>query len=219
MGSDQTINFTGLILLTSGLALVPFLVVTMTAFLKLSIVLVIIRNALGIQQAPPNIVIYAIAFILTVYVSAPVITDIQNRLIANPINVESVEGWMEGAQTVKEPVQAHLARYAEPRHRAFFAKATESIWPAEAHANVSEDDVVILLPAFIASELTRAFEIGFLLYLPFLVIDLVVSNVLMAMGMMMVQPTLISIPLKLLLFVSIDGWTRLMQGLVLSYGG
>ncbi|GGE35930.1 EscR/YscR/HrcR family type III secretion system export apparatus protein [Agaricicola taiwanensis] len=218
MGGDQTINFTGLILLTSALALVPFLVVTMTAFLKLSVVLIIIRNALGIQQAPPNLVIYAIAFILTVYVSAPILTDIQNRLVAQPISLESVDGWMAAAEQVKEPVQAHLARYAEPRHRSFFAQATASIWPAEAHENVSEDDFVILLPSFIASELTRAFEIGFLLYLPFLVIDLVVSNVLMAMGMMMVQPTLISIPLKLLLFVSIDGWTRLMQGLVLSYG-
>jgi type III secretion protein R len=189
----------------------------MTAFLKLSVVLIIIRNALGIQQAPPNIVIYAIAFILTVYVSAPILTDIQNRLIAQPVSLESVEGWTEAAARVKDPVQDHLARYAEPRHRTFFAKATESIWPEEASQNVTENDFVILLPAFIASELTRAFEIGFLLYLPFLVIDLVVSNVLMAMGMMMVQPTLISIPLKLLLFVSIDGWTRLMQGLVLSY--
>jgi type III secretion protein R len=84
---------------------------------------------------------------------------------------------------------------------------------------MADDDMVVLLPSFVASELTRAFEIGFLLYLPFLLIDIVVSNVLMAMGMMMVQPTLISIPLKLLLFVSIDGWSRLMHGLVLSYGG
>ena len=87
-----------------------------------------------------------------------------------------------------------------------------------ARANLKDDDIIVLLPAFISSELSRGFEIGFLLYLPFLVIDLVVSNILMAMGMIMVSPTLISIPLKIFLFVAVDGWSRLMHGLILSYG-
>ena len=91
------------------------------------------------------------------------------------------------------------------------------MWPEEARANVKDDDLLILLPAFVASELTRAFEIGFLIYLPFLVIDLVVSNILMAMGMIMVSPTLISVPLKLFLFVTVSGWSKLLHGLVVSY--
>lgn len=89
----------------------------------------------------------------------------------------------------------------------------------EARAALSDTDLIVLIPAFVASELTRAFEIGFLLYIPFLVIDLIVANVLMAMGMMMVTPTLISIPLKIFLFVAVEGWSRLMHGLILSYGG
>ena len=104
------------------------------------------------------------------------------------------------------------------------ASASSSFRPPPAsgqnrhRANVKDDDFVILLPAFVSSELTRAFEIGFLLFLPFLVIDIIVSNILMAMGMMMVSPTLISLPLKLFLFVAVDGWSRLMHGLILSYG-
>src|SRR5690606_16305064 len=111
------------------------------------------------------------------------------------------------------------SRYAEPSERAFFLDATEDLWSEEARADLRDDDLVVLIPAFVSSELTRAFEIGFLLYIPFLVIDLIVSNVLMAMGMMMVSPTLISIPLTIFLFVAVDGWSRLMQGLIMSYGG
>jgi len=98
-------------------------------------------------------------------------------------------------------------------------QATETVWSEEARADLRDDDLVVLIPAFVSSELTRAFEIGFLLYIPFLVIDLLVANVLMAMGMMMVSPTLISIPLKIFLFVAVSGWSRLMHGLILSYGG
>jgi len=118
---------------------------------------------------------------------------------------------------VKDPVKAYLIRFAKPGERQFFLSSTARIWPESARANVKDDDFIILLPAFVSSELTRAFEIGFLLFLPFLIIDIIVSNILMAMGMMMVSPTLISLPLKLFLFVAVDGWSRLMHGLILSY--
>jgi type III secretion protein R len=121
------------------------------------------------------------------------------------------------ANDVKQPIRTELMRFAQPQERQFFLAATQRVWPQEARADLKDDDMVILLPAFVSSELTRAFEIGFLLYLPFLVIDLVVSNILMAMGMIMVSPTLISVPLKLFLFVAINGWSRLMHGLILSY--
>jgi type III secretion protein R len=111
-----------------------------------------------------------------------------------------------------------LKRFTLPVERQFFHSATSRVWPEAARQDLKEDDIIILLPAFVSSELTRAFEIGFLLYLPFLIIDLVVANILMAMGMIMVAPTLISVPLKLFLFVTIDGWSRLLHGLILSYG-
>jgi len=191
--------------------------VTMTAFLKISVVMFIIRNALGLQQTPPTMVLYSIALILTVFVSLPLIEDVSNRLAAHPLDTSSLEKLQESAKVVKDPVKAYLIRFAKPGERQFFLSSTARIWPESARANVKDDDFIILLPAFVSSELTRAFEIGFLLFLPFLIIDIVVSNILMAMGMMMVSPTLISLPLKLFLFVAVDGWSRLMHGLILSY--
>ena len=207
----------GFIILLTILGLLPFLMVTMTAFLKISVVMFIIRNALGLQQTPPTMVLYSIALILTVFVSLPLIEDVSNRLAAHPLDTSSLEKLQESAKVVKDPVKAYLIRFAKPGERQFFLSSTARIWPESARANVKDDDFIILLPAFVSSELTRAFEIGFLLFLPFLIIDIIVSNILMAMGMMMVSPTLISLPLKLFLFVAVDGWSRLMHGLILSY--
>jgi type III secretion protein R len=207
----------GFIILLTILGLLPFLMVTMTAFLKISVVMFIIRNALGLQQTPPTMVLYSIALILTVFVSLPLIEDVSNRLAAHPLDTSSLDKLQESANVVKDPVKAYLIRFAKPGERQFFLSSTARIWPESARANVKDDDFIILLPAFVSSELTRAFEIGFLLFLPFLIIDIVVSNILMAMGMMMVSPTLISLPLKLFLFVAVDGWSRLMHGLILSY--
>src|SRR4029078_3786898 len=209
----------GLIIFMAALGLLPFIVVTMTAFLKISVVMFIIRNAIGLQQTPPTLVLYSIALILTVFVSLPLMEDVSNRLSAQPLDVSSLDKLQASANVVKEAVKAHLMRSAKPGEREFFLSATARIWPPATRANVKDDDFIILLPSFVTSELTRAFEIGFLLFLPFLVIDLIVSNILMAMGMMMVSPTLISLPLKLFLFVAVDGWSRLMHGVILSYGG
>ena len=207
----------GFIILLTILGLLPFFVVTMTAFLKISVVMFIIRNALALQQTPPTLVLYSIALILTVFVSLPLIEDVSNRLSARPLDFSSLDKLQASANVVKDPVKAYLIRFAKPGERQFFLSSTARIWPESARANVKDDDFIILLPAFVSSELTRAFEIGFLLFLPFLIIDIIVSNILMAMGMMMVSPTLISLPLKLFLFVAVDGWSRLMHGLILSY--
>jgi len=207
----------GLIIFLTAIGLLPFFVVTMTAFLKISVVMFIIRNALGLQQTPPTLVLYSIALILTVFVSLPLIEDVSNRLSARPLDFSSLDKLQASANVVKDPVKAYLIRFAKPGERQFFLSSTARIWPESARANVKDDDFIILLPAFVSSELTRAFEIGFLLFLPFLIIDIIVSNILMAMGMMMVSPTLISLPLKLFLFVAVDGWSRLMHGLILSY--
>ncbi|APF38708.1 type III secretion apparatus protein, YscR/HrcR family [Chelatococcus sambhunathii] len=216
MGSGE-VNLLGIAVVSVALGLLPFFAVLTTGFLKIAIVLMIVRNALGVQQTPPNVVLYAVAIVLTVYVSAPLLAAIHQKLSEQDIDVRSVQGLMTVGQEVAGPLRDHLARFATPRERQFFLSATQRIWPQQAQAGLSENDFVILLPAYISSELTRAFQIGFLLYLPFLVIDLVVSNILMAMGMMMVSPMLISVPLKLFLFVAVDGWSRLMHGLILSY--
>jgi type III secretion protein R len=212
-------NIIGIVIFMTAIGLLPLFVVTMTGFLKIAVVLFLIRNALGTQQTPPNLLLYGIALVLTVYVTTPLIGDIYNRLSAHPLQLRSVEDITEIAKTVRQPVQAHLARFTLPSERQFFMSATAKVWPESARVDLKDDDLIVLLPAFVGSELTRAFEIGFLLYLPFLVLDLVVTNVLMALGMVMVSPTLISVPLKLFLFVAVSGWTRLMHGLILSYGG
>jgi type III secretion protein R len=198
------------------LGLAPLIVVTMTSFLKIAVVMSLLRNAIGVAQTPPNLVIYGIALVLTAYMSMPVLTEIGRRLNDRPLDFTSVATLMDSAEAVEQPVKAHLLRFTTEGDRQFFTAAAQRIWPPEAHIDVKDDDFIILLPAFVSAELKRAFEIGFLLYLPFLVIDLVVANVLMAMGMMMVSPPLISVPLKLLLFISIDGWSRLLHGLILT---
>lgn len=211
-------NLIAIIIVVSTIGLLPLAVVTMTGFLKISVVLFLIRNALGIQQSPPNLVLYGIALILTVYVTTPLVGNMYRALENRPIDIESVEGLRSVGETLSVPLRDYLVRFANERERQFFIEATENVWSKEARAQLHDTDLVVLIPAFVASELTRAFEIGFLLYIPFLVIDLIVANVLMAMGMMMVSPTLISIPLKIFLFVAVEGWSRLMHGLILSYG-
>lgn len=211
-------NLLGILVAVGLVGIFPLAVVTMTGFLKISVVLFIIRNALGVQQTPPNLVLYGIALVLTVYVTTPLISEISGRLEERQVAFETTEDIAIAAQVVREPLREHLLRFTHPVEREFFLEGTTRLWPEGANQNLQENDLSILVPAFVASELTRAFEIGFLLYLPFLVIDIVVANVLMTLGMIMVSPVLISIPLKLFLFVAIDGWSRLMHGLILSYG-
>lgn len=206
-----------LAVLFGALALVPFLVVMVTAFTKIVVVLMLVRNALGIQQTPPNTVLFGLATILTIYISMPVLTEIWRELSAPDLAYATTQDWIAAADRAKEPFRRYLMRYTPETERAFFVRATERIWPEEAREEVTGNDLVILIPAFTVSQLTSAFEIGFLLYLPFIAIDLIVSNILLAMGMMMVSPLTISLPFKLFLFVVVDGWTRLIQGLVLSY--
>ena len=206
-----------LVAVTLGLGLMAFVVVTTTAFMKISIVLFLVRNALGAQQVPPNIVLYGAALILTVYISSPVAEQVFQRATDPQLTYQTVDDWMTAGKRAQEPVRDYLQRFTSPEQRQFFLDATQRIWPEGARGSAGPDDLQILVPSFLISELKRAFEIGFLLYLPFIVIDLVVTTILMAMGMSMVSPTVISVPFKLFLFIAIDGWSRLMHGLVLSY--
>lgn len=199
------------------LALLPTLVVCTTCFMKIAVVMSLVRNALGVQQIPPNIALYGLALILTAYVMAPVGNRIYEATVQQPNAMRSVENLVDGVRRGAEPLRGFLVRHSKPDQRDFFLRQAQALWGPELAADVKPTDFLIVMPAFLVSEMTAAFEIGFLLFLPFIVIDLVISNILLAMGMMMVSPVTISLPLKLFLFVAVNGWSRLIHGLVMTY--
>ncbi|EIZ1339690.1 SctR family type III secretion system export apparatus subunit VscR [Vibrio parahaemolyticus] len=200
------------------LALIPFIAMMATSFVKLAVVFSLLRNALGVQQIPPNMALYGLAIILSIFIMAPVGFETYDYVKQHDISLEdsaSVEGLVESGL---QPYREFLKKHIRETEAIFFTDAARTLWPQKYVDRLESDSLLLLLPAFTVSELTRAFEIGFLLYLPFIAIDLIVSNILLAMGMMMVSPMTISLPFKLLLFVLLDGWTKLTHGLVLSYG-
>ncbi|TCS15936.1 type III secretion system export apparatus subunit SctR [Caulobacter sp. BK020] len=202
------------------LALAPFVAVMVTSFTKIVVTLSLLRNALGLQQVPPNIVLNGLALILTLYVMYPVGQQMAaaNQGVKPVAAVSSdTQALFTYADKAKEPLRAFLMKHSTPRERAFFLKTAQRINGPDKARTMTQRDFIVVVPAFTVSELAAAFQIGFLIFLPFLIIDLVVSNILLAMGMMMLSPTTVSLPFKLLLFVLIDGWVKLAHGLVLSY--
>ena len=226
-----------LIVLFVGLSLLPFVAMIATSYLKIVVVMSLIRNALGIQSIPPNMVINALAMILTFYIMAPMASEswqiIAERQTSKVESRQAASGQAEGAAgsatldlglstsefaEAAEPFRRFLSEHTSVRERAFFVNTAETLWGKDGEpAEVDPESFYILLPSFCVSELTKAFQIGFLVYLPFIAIDIIVSNILLAMGMMMVSPVTISLPFKLLLFVMVNGWTLLIQGLVRGY--
>ena len=206
-----------LIGLAAVMGLVTFLVVMATSFVKVAVVLFILRNALGIQQTPPNLVLYAISITLAVFISAPVFSEMAQIAQVLAPGLDTFEGWLAAAPELSRPVTEFLIRVSNEADRTVFATAATRVWPEGEGPELAADSLGVLLPAFMMSELTAAFQIGLLVYLPFVVIDLVVTSVLMAMGMAQVTPALISTPFKLFVFVAVDGWSRILHGLVLSY--
>ncbi|WP_283254837.1 EscR/YscR/HrcR family type III secretion system export apparatus protein [Luteimonas galliterrae] len=314
-----------------SLALAPFVAVMVTSFTKIVVVLSLLRNALGLQQVPPNVVINGLAIVLSIYVMYPVLLDthaaINARMEGKPMPA-SIQAQIDaraqarakaaaaaagtaaptttpppaspaeatqtaiGAQPVtapvspaaadalraeaearaqapsaprdpssaedaaapapaeaaprettasqppplpkggkmdterllalveagKEPLRTFLIQHSSNAERNFFLKSAQRLLPPARRGDLTVDDFIVVVPAFTVSELTAAFQIGFLIFLPFLIIDLVVANILLALGMMMMSPTTVSLPFKLLLFVLIDGWAKLVHGLVLTYG-
>jgi len=199
------------------LGLVPFIAVMTTSFVKLVVVLSLVRNALGVQQIPPNMALHGLALILTLYIMAPVVLHIKATLSGADLQNADSARLEQLLERSGAPLKTFLLKHSESRERAFFVRTARSLWPQAEALAVTEDNYLVLIPAFTVTELTAAFKIGFLLYLPFIAIDLIISNILLAMGMMMVSPMTISLPFKLLLFVLLDGWTRLIHGLVLTY--
>ncbi len=199
------------------LALAPFVAVMVTSFTKIVVVLSLLRNALGLQQVPPNVVLNGMALVLTVYVMFPVGQEMQQRVGRVEAVGASTTSLLAAADLAKEPLREFMLKHSAARERSFFLRTAQKSLPPDRAQELTERDFIIVLPSFTVAELASAFQIGFLIFLPFLVVDLVVANVLMAMGMQMLTPSTVSLPFKLLLFVLVDGWAKLSHGLVLTY--
>ncbi|MEM9057661.1 MAG: type III secretion system export apparatus subunit SctR [Pseudomonadota bacterium] len=216
---DSIPNPVVLLPLLLGLSLAPFLAIMVSSYLKIVIVLTLVRNALGLQQVPPNMMINGLAIILSVYVMAPTGHAVHQQLGAVSLDSQALlqpENRAALSRSV-EPVRSFLEKHADDRQTQFFVQAASRLWPEDQAQDITESSLLVLVPAFTVTELIEAFETGFMLFLPFVVIDLVISSILLAMGMFMVSPMMVSLPFKLLLFVMADGWTRLLQSLVLGY--
>ena len=201
------------------LGLVPFLALVTTSFTKLSVVLLLTRNALGLREAPPTMVINGFAIILSVYIMAPVGHQAWKALQQQGLRdgAPAAESLSRVVGAVRGPLVDFMVRNTNARELKFFAKTARDLWPPEMAADVTERDLLVLVPSFTVTELTAAFQIGFVIYLVFLVVDFLVAGVLLALNMQMMAPTVVSIPLKMLLFVALDGWTTLIHSLVLTY--
>lgn len=214
-----------LVLVMAALSLVPFVLLMGTCFVKVAVVLSILRGAIGAPQVPPTQVVTGLALILTLYVMAPTgermygaVTPLLGEAAgADLASAKTVEALAVAAGRAKEPMRDFLLKHADSRDRASFHALALRMRTAPERAGITDRDLMVLMPAFVTSELRRAFEIGFLLFLPFLILDLVIANLLLALGMHMLAPTTVSLPFKLLLFVLADGWHLVARGLVESY--
>jgi len=198
------------------LVAVPFAIVVATAFLKFAVVLAILRRAFGGSAIPPASVAAALALLFALFVTAPVAARVWDAAAPSLQKGDALSLAM-GATKAAEPVRDWLAKHAPAREKQSFLELQRQLRPQAERTAVGENDLVVLAPAFATAELKSAFEIGFLLFLPFLVIELLVGTVLTSLGMTSLAPELVSLPFKLLLFVLADGWHLLFRGLVLGY--
>jgi flagellar biosynthesis protein FliP len=199
-----------MIILMGSLSLLPFAVISMTSFLRYIIVLSFLKTAMGTQQVPPAIVLVGMALILTLYTMAPVFGEMYERIDpATHKNLTVVQMLVSGS----EPLKRFMMRQTRQTDVAFFVQMARHQMPQKPEdLNLWE-----VAPAFMISEMRTSFEIGFIIFIPFIVLDIVVANILLALGMMMLSPTIISLPFKILIFVAVDGWGLVTSGLVQSF--
>jgi flagellar biosynthetic protein FliP len=211
-GGQMTERLMQIIGLITILSLAPSILIMMTCFTRIVVVLSLLRTAIGVQQSPPNSVIVSLALFLTFFVMAPTISEI-NRTALQPLIMEEITT-EEALTLAANPVKKFMAAHTSTSDLGLFVTMAK----VEAPATVEAAPLQALVPAFMLSELKRAFEIGFLLFVPFLVIDMAIASILMSMGMMMLPPIVISLPFKLIFFVLVDGWRLVAGSLVASYG-
>jgi len=204
-------NWIQILVLLTALALVPTMLIMTTSFTRIVIVFSFVRNALGTQQMPPNQILIGIALFLTIFIMSPVLDQINNEAIKPYLDDKITQE--EAFENAEEPLKAFMLKQTREKDLALFIDLSRSEKPQK-----PEDvPITVLIPAFIISELRIAFQIGFVIYVPFLMIDFIVASILMSMGMMMVPPVMISLPFKILLFVMVDGWYLLTNSIVRSF--
>jgi type III secretion protein R len=216
---------TATLLAIVAFTLLPLLLMTATSFVKLVVVLSLLRNALGVPDVPSSAIVTALAVILSVYVMTPVATEMAQRAAPasaridyeDPLAGASRSAVLDAIRLSKPPLAAFLERNSGSAERALFLDLARRARPAAERAEIKPDDLSVALPAFLISELQAAFQIGLLVLLPFLVIDLVVASILLALGISALPPSTIALPFKLLLFVLVNGWYVLSQALVSGY--
>jgi type III secretion protein R len=220
------------VLLLAGLGVAALGFLMISSFVKIAVVFSILRSALGLSQIPPTSVITGLALILSLYVMAPTAAAVAKEL-EPALAVMSAEGQPSGGgsdragvrseqllgslSSAREPIREFLKKHAHPQEIRLFLSLSRRSYAKAGLGKTQPDSLAVLVPSFVISELKEAFQIGFLLFIPFLVIDILVSNILMALGMHMLSPTTISLPFKLLLFVMADGWYLLTKGLITGY--
>ncbi len=215
---DSLINVNGsqvptldILLLLTIVSLLPSLLIMMTSFTRTIIILSFLRNALGVQQTPPNMVLIGISIFLTLFIMDPVIGEINTEAYTPYKNSEITQE--EAIERAQVPLKRFMLKNTEKSPMDMFMEISN----AEAVENEEDLPMTVVIPAFMTSELKKAFSAGFLLYIPFLLIDIVVSSTLMSMGMMMLPPAMISLPFKLLLFITVDGWELLFSTIANSF--
>ena len=199
-----------MLIVMSVFSLIPFIFCCMTSFLRFVIVFSMLKTAMGTQQVPPSIVIIGLAMILTFYTMGTTFTKMYEL---GSVPYQKSQNMIEAINEGSKPLKEFMMKQTRESDLAFFVELTQKEPPK------SPEEITIwqVAPAFIVSELKTAFEIGFIIFVPFIVLDLVVANILLALGMFMLSPTIISLPFKLLIFIAVDGWSLIVQGLVTSY--
>lgn len=204
-------NWLQILVLLTVLALIPTILIMTTSFTRIVVVLSFVRNALGTNQMPPNQVLIGIALFMTLFVMSPAVKEINQQAVQPYLKEEITQE--EAFQNAEEPLREFMLKQTRSKDLTLFINMAK----IEKPKNYNEIPLTVLIPAFIVSELRIAFQIGFMIYVPFLLIDFIVASILMSMGMMMVPPVMISLPFKILLFVMVDGWYLLTNSLVASF--
>ena len=203
--------------LLAVMAIIPFAIMMLTSFSKIVVVLSIVRSALGTQQAPPTMVLTGLAAVLSATVMAPTFEKMWAQGRSSWSEGPDAMAMMSSAGTVLQPLKDFLVKHGSAEERARFVDMARELRPEDEASVVSDGDLAVIVPAFVLTELKEAFIIGFLIFLPFLVLDMLIANVLLALGMQTLSPSQVSLPFKILLFVAVDGWSLLSRGLILGY--
>jgi flagellar biosynthetic protein FliP len=212
-GRERASNAVLILLTLTVLSIAPAILLMMTCFTRILIVFGFVRRALGLQTLPPNQILIGLSFFMTLFIMAPTTERLYDEVWV-PYQAESLDDVQALAQA-GDIMRTFLGQHTRRQDLALFVQLRGGPPPA----SLAETPMTVLIPAFMISELKTAFQMGFVIFLPFIVIDLVISAVLMALGMMMLPPVIVSLPFKILLFVLVDGWSLLIRGLVASYGG